>query len=278
MTRRTLLAVDFSNLVYKACAAHKELSYEGIFTGGLYGFLQSLASAVDRSLATDVVLCMDTKPYLRSRDYPDYKLLRGSKQDPELVELFKESQPLVLEMAEEVGLPVWSIPGFECDDLIAWLVHRYRHRFDRIVAQSSDSDLFQLFEYPEFRMYKSAQHQLVDAGVMATMGLTPYEFVRALSLSGTHNEIEGLTGIGPKKSADIVRSPAKWREYYAKHRAMVDRNIALITLPHPELASRHPVLPRADKGRFKVRNLYRWAAQFDLTITPPMSNALEQVL
>lgn len=276
MTARVLLAVDFSNVLYRATAAYKLLSFEGTFTGGLYGFLAIVAAAIDRTQATDIVLCRDSKPYRRSAVYPDYKLLRGKTQDPEMRELYKASEPLVLELADRFGLPVWAAPGFEADDLVAHVVVRHRGRWARIVSLSNDSDIWQLFAYPQFRVYKDPKLPLLDGKVLD--GLTPEQYVLTLALSGTHNEIQGLPDIGPKRSRAIVTTPAKLRDAMQQHGDLIARNTALIRLPHPELAAVCPPMPRATKGRFYFRDLYRWAAKYDITITPTMTNSLERVL
>ena len=89
MTRR-LLAVDLSNQIYRACHAHNQLSFDGVFTGGLYGFMQSVSKAIEVSRATDLLVCRDMKPYLRTRDYPEYKALRKKNVDPEMKEMYSE--------------------------------------------------------------------------------------------------------------------------------------------------------------------------------------------
>lgn len=276
MTDRVLLTVDFSNVLYRACAAYKLLTFDGTFTGGLYGFLAILAAGIDRTQATDIVLCMDSKPYRRSLAYPEYKLLRATTQDPELRELYKASEPMVLDMATRFGLPVWRVPGFEADDLPAHVLQTQGCRWARVVAMSNDSDLWQLFRHPNFRIYRDTTKAILDA--KALDGLTPDEYVLMLALMGTHNEIEGLAGIGPKKARTIVTTPSKLRDAMAAHAGLIARNTALIRLPHPELRAVCPPLPRAAKGQFRYRDLYRWAAQYDITITPSMTNSLERVL
>lgn len=276
---RVLLAVDFSNQLYKAAAAHGDLSSGAVFTGGLYGFMVSLAAAIYHTGATDVVLCRDSKPYLRSLIYPSYKLLRKGNQDPELRRLYEESQPLVLEFARVCGLPVWAVPGFEADDLAGFVVRRYGWRFRLVVSMSNDGDLLQLMDHPRFRIYKDSKRPLVDAKALPCISgkrLSTSQYVRALALSGTHNEVEGIEGIGAIKSAKAVLDPIQWRQLLAQHRELIERNIALITLPHADLRSTR--LPLSTKGEFDLRALYRFADRFDIDITPRIAESLEQVL
>lgn len=280
MSRRVLLAVDLSNQIYRAAAAHSKLSSGETFTGGLYGFLVSVASAITRTGATDIVLCRDVKPYVRSDLYPDYKALRKTTQDPELRRLYQESAELVEELVARMGIPVLARPGFESDDLMGAITRRYGWRFDLIVAMSNDEDLFQLTDHPRFRIWRDAKRGLMGAEFLAKQfNLKPADYIKALALSGTHNEVEGIPGIGPVKSAAIVNDPIKWRRYLSSHGDLIARNLALIKLPHPDLErNERVVLPSVERGSFSLRDLYRFAGVYEIDVTPMIANAFEQVL
>ena len=160
-----------------------------------------------------------------------------------------------------------------------------RNRYQRVVALTNDTDAGQLYRFANFHVYDSR----------AEKGASPYKslsdlvgvqmertqasmLVRMLALSGTHNEVEGLDGIGPVKSFKIVNDAAKWDEYYRLHDAMVERNSSLIELPHPNLRRQLWKYPAPSVlGKFNARNLYRWSAAYGITITPWMVEALEQV-
>lgn len=278
-----LLAVDLSNQVYRAAAAHQTLTSRDTFTGGLYGFLVSVCSAVLKVGATDLVLCRDLKPYVRSQLYPEYKLLRQETRDPELKALADTSMQQVLDLAAALGLPVWGVPGFESDDLIGHAVRRYGWRFDLVVGMSNDADLKQLFSHPRFALFANGALQqpapgnprfVVDKQVTAT----PEEYVHMLCLMGTHNEVAGLQGVGPVRAAAMVQDPVKWRRAQAEHAELLARNRQLITLPHPQLEQAgRVILPRATRP-FTPRDLYRFAARYDIDVTPRMTEAFEQVL
>lgn len=154
MSRPTLLVVDLSNQVYKAVASHQGLTSKRVFTGGLYGFLVSLCVAIKETHAHEVVIGGDSRPYIRSRDYPMYKKLRAKDPDDPILKAFQQSMGLVKDLCVELGLPIWMVPGFEYDDLIAHCIMKYRHRYGKIVAMSNDSDLYQLLWAKNFSIYK----------------------------------------------------------------------------------------------------------------------------
>ena len=278
----TLLVVDLSNQVYKATSVNKGLTSGDTFTGGLFGFLMSLCTTINDVKADRVVIGTDTRPYIRSRDYPQYKELRKKTADPEVKALFEESMILVRHFCQELGLPVWSVPGFEYDDLIAHCVVKYRHRFDNIVAYSNDSDMYQFMWCPRFKVYKGKK----QGGLYGLKefqqewpGIEPRDLPRILAMTGTHNDVEGIAGVGPATALKAIKDPFKYRELRAKgnNASVIDRNLPLITLPHPDFPFDEEI-PRHTKKFVSPRPLYRYCSAYDITVQKYMTDALERVL
>lgn len=271
-----LLGVDLSYQVYRAAAAHPMLTSKRTFTGGLYGFLTTLAKTIRETRAERVVICQDRKPYLRSIAYPMYKQLRKKKEDDELLMMYTQSMKLVLDALDEIGFPVWGIDGFESDDLIAHTVTQHRSRFDRIYAASNDSDLFQLFWCESFFVYKDEIGNLVDArALMKKHGLTPSQFMLATALQGTHNDIEGINGVGPITAAKAAKDPALLRRYQDSHGSIIARNLSLIQLPHPEFP-RSASIPTLER-KFNAQRLYRFCGRYDIDVTKAMLDSFDQL-
>lgn len=272
--KRVLLLVDLSYQVYRAAAAHPMLSSDGVFTGGLYGFFVSFAKAVRETRATHCVICRDTKPYVRSLVYPEYKQLRKKNRDDDLLQRYEESTPLVLEALRAVGLDPWSVPGFESDDLIAYLVGRDRHRYDRIIAASNDSDLWQLFGVENFAAFNKDIGDLWDgARLQGVHGLTPDEFMLATALQGTHNDIAGIPKVGEVTARKAVKDPAKLRTFMATHQQLIERNLGLIKLPHADFPGGAPPAIRESTRR----DMYRALGRYDIEVTSSMVDAIEQL-
>lgn len=278
MTSRTLLASDLSYQSYRATAVHRTLTSRGIFTGGLYGFLVSMAKQVKDSDATDYVVCLDLPPYKRSAEYPEYKQLRRKRSDDDLHELHMQSKELILELIDVLGVPVLGVPGFESDDCIAHLVRTYRHRFDSIYAASNDSDLFQLFDNRNFKCMTGSggfvDWRLLDA---PPWSCTPEEFKLALAMEGTHNDVVGIPQVGPVTAMRAVREPAIMRKYREQWGDLIDRNLRLIELPHRDFPAAIRLPRRSGRG-FDPRLLYRWCARFDIEVRQSMVTAFEKVL
>lgn len=276
--RRTLLVVDLSYQVYRAAAAHDKLrSLDGEFTGGLYGFLTTLAKQIRETRATHVVIGEDRKPYRRSLEYPEYKQLRKKNANEDLLELHKASMPLVRRALECLTLPTWGVDGFEYDDLMAHTLRRYRHRYGMIYAASNDSDLYQLLGFSNFAVLRKEMADAVtlDNLMAGPLGLNPEEFMLASALQGTHNDIAGIPGVGPVTAAKAVRDPALMRKFRDGHAELIDRNLRLIKLPHQDFPGDEE-LPMWRNG-FSHRELYRFCSRFDIEVTKSMIDSFEQV-
>lgn len=278
--RRVLLLVDLSNALYRACASHLDLSYRDVFTGGLYGFMSAMAKTVRETEATDVLVCRDTKPYLRSKAYPAYKMLRagGDAEPGDLRQLYIESEPHVLELCKVLGWPVTGLQGFEADDMIASAVVWHRSRFDAMFAASNDSDLYQLLDCKRFRIYRGGngmvKTQVVTGDTLAeSHKLTPAQYMLATALQGTHNDVEGIPGCGEVRSRAAARDPVLLRKYRDGYAEVIDRNLSLIKLPHAELPRQS--LPA--RGPFNLRSLYRFTRAFDIQVTSGMADSFEQI-
>lgn len=276
MRERILLAVDLSYQVYRAAAAHPMLTSRRIFTGGLYGFFTTVSKMIRETRATHIIFGRDMKPYKRSETYPEYKQLRKKNADEDMLMMFKQSMRLVLEALEVTRLPVWGITGFEFDDLVGHCVAKYRHRFDSIYAGSNDSDLYQLFNAHNFHVYRKSIADIMNRGtLMKQTGLTPDQFMLATALQGTHNDIAGIVGVGAKTAIKAVKDPALLRSYRERHQALIERNLALIKLPHPAFPF-HTTLP-TPAGAYRPRELYRTLNAYDIDVTGSIDRAFEQI-
>ena len=218
MRGERILAVDLSNQVYKAVHGFRALSSDGVFTGGLYGFLRMVSRAILVTGANRVVICVDRKPYKRSLVYPEYKQIRAKASDPEIAEDAKISQSMVVRALQALRIPIWEAAGYEADDLAGVLVRKNHHRFDQIISMSGDGDLFQLLDTENYSIFAGASVGARRVGkssppdvihtprsfAASYSGMTSAQFVEYLALQGTHNDVAGIYGVGPAKAAAAV--------------------------------------------------------------------------
>ena len=275
-TDRVLICVDLSNAAYKAAAVNPGLTSGDTFTGGLYGFLIAVQKAISAVEATDIVICEDRKPYVRSQLYPAYKELRKTTRDPELYERAQETIGLIKQFIEVAGWPLWSVPGFESDDLIGHAVIKYRNRYKQVIAMSNDSDLYQLFKYPGFSIWKGKKGLYTKKSYEREWaGLSLEHLPTALALTGTHNDVEGVRGIGTVTAIGIVSHPFKLRKALEQHADIIKRNLELIRLPHKDLP-KDLLIPDYTR-HFVERDLLRFCGRYDINITRSMCTAFERI-
>lgn len=279
--RDRLLVVDLNNQVWRATSSHQGLTSGSTFTGGLYGFLISLCVAIKENKITRVVVGTDSKPYLRSEEYPAYKTLRKKDKDPEQAELmfaaFSQSLGLVKELCRICGFPIWEVPGFEYDDLVAHVVRKYGHRLDAVVALSNDSDIAQLLDNQHFSIYKGKQkgsYRLKEFREEFP-GIEPRDMPLMLAMAGTHNDIQGIFKVGPVAAIKAILDPARMQALRSKHAAIIDRNLPLIRLPHPKFP-RELRIPGHEK-QLAQRDLYKFFGRYDIELTKYILDSLEAV-
>jgi 5'-3' exonuclease len=277
----TLLVVDFKNQVYRATATHLSLFSRRTFTGGLYGFLVTVLKAVRITQATRLVVATDSPPYIRKREFPEYKAGRKRAGDgdggvDELVAKAELSVPLIKALLERMDVPFWAVPGFEYDDIAAYAADAFRSRFDSIIAMTNDSDLYQLFDHGNFSLYKGKGVLYTYDDFVSEFGpLSREEWVTVQSMTGTHNAVPGIDGIGPVTAVRTLKTPTKLAEVLRKHGATIERNRRLIELPHAQFPE-HPGL-RLRTHDFRMRDVLRWVGEYQIEAFPTMADALEQL-
>lgn len=276
MARDILLIVDFSYQVYRATCANANLTSDGTFTGGLYGFFMWLGKAARETGATRLAICVDRPPYLRSRIYPQYKQVRKSRQDPDTKERYEVSKGLIFEVLRALDVHVYGCDGYESDDIGAGIILRYRHRLDRIYWGTNDSDTYQLLWIENLALYRTDMKELVTRCTLEdTLGITPEQHMLMTALQGTHNDVEGIPNVGPKRSLDAVKDPAILRALRGKWGDVIDRNLRLIRLPWEYLPAHHTRLV-SSHTHFTPRDLYRALAPYDIDVSEWMVQAFDR--
>lgn len=271
-----LLMVDLNNQMFRAIHSYRDLTSGGTFTGGVFGLIVMLSKAIRDTSADEVVFCRDSRPYVRSELFPEYKAGRGGPEDEVMVDRIRDSKRLISLFIRYMAFPEWEVPGYECDDLIAHAVVKYRHRFVRITAMSNDSDLLQLFPLaPNFQMYRKSTDIITREHYDRSWGMSREDMILSLCLTGTHNAVPGVQGIGEVTARKILSDPVKRRASQEKHAELIERNDKLIRLPFPSFR-REEAMPRRIERR-KIRDFLRFCAQYDITATDAMVTAMERV-
>ena len=264
-----LLLFDFNNLLFKAIAVHPGFEYNDIYTGGVYGFINQICKYITEFEPRNVVVCSDNLPYLRKGIYPDYKSGR-KKRSPEEYAMIQESRKMCEEFLDIIGIQLWSKKGFEADDLMYIVSEAYSYSFDKIVVVSNDDDLFQLFKI-DYNIY--LQRSKVLYGMVDFKNEYPdiniNDWCQIKALSGSHNAVPGIKGIGIKKAIGIIKDSIKLKEYKEKYEEL-DLYLKLVTLPY-----RNCKAVSLSDFDFNRRHVSNFLSKYRITTTHSMEKAFE---
>ncbi len=156
------------------------------------------------------VCCEGGRSFRKDLD-PEYKATRPA-QDAALTHQVK----LAMETLANDGFPVWSVKGFEADDVLAsacdLALAMWEHP-DKPNAEpaftleilSSDKDLLQLVgERVSVRSIATGKYY-DTTGVIEKLGVNPTQVVDWLALVGdTADNIKGARGVGPKRATELL--------------------------------------------------------------------------
>lgn len=244
----TLLLIDYNSLFRRVMELSQvSLSWHGMPTNGIYGFINQFC---DNVLAVDpkhVIVCSDSRPYDRNKIFPDYK--KNHKQSDIPYEVGKFNRDKVDEFLNLINVCYWKEPGLEADDLIAICCRQYDDRYDRIVIASGDSDLYQLLRYNNIFLRKKVKkkHILYSRQDFKKEfnGLTIGQFIRYLSIKGTHNAVPGIKGLGEVKAMKIARDDDLYDELLRKYKDEIYLYRRLIKLPYRDDTQKFPKFTKA---------------------------------
>jgi len=250
--RECWLLIDGNNILVRAIKAleNSGLSADGVPTGALHAFIQSIAKQIRACEPDRVVVCWDGGHAYRSALFPGYKQGRAGRGY--LLE-GQENNPFAMakEFLAIANIHHVLMPGVEADDLIA---HYCRERGDaRVVIYSGDKDLFQLLDLEgEVTQVRPGDSLWTGARVISERECTPEQLPMVMALMGdTSDGIPGVRGIGIKTAVKLL-SAHHWRlselldadvPRLAGMRDEVLRNYALVNLRDNDQGLHLPSLP-----------------------------------
>ena len=212
----TLLLVDGHALLYRAFFAFPPTltNRSGQLVNAAYGFTRMLLSTLEVCQPTHVIVSFDIGKTWRHETYPAYKAHREKMPDE-----LKQQESLVTELVEALNLPVFTLSGYEADDVIGTLAtkaaHDAKHRAHSLIM-THDMDSLQLVadstkEGGSVSVYKSGNGlkpaiTFNEAAVMTKYGLNPAQIIDYKSLAGDASDnIPGVRGIGPKTAIKLLQ-------------------------------------------------------------------------
>ena len=213
-TPPTLLLVDGSAYLYRAYHALPPLSApDGTPTGAVFGIINMLRKLLADEAHKHVAVVFDAPgPTFRDALFEQYKAHR-----PPMPEELRVQQQIILELVEQLGLPLLRIDGVEADDVIGTLARRALADGMRVVIATGDKDMAQLVNDRLVLVDSMRGTRLDPAGVAQKFGVPPERIIDWLALVGDSSDnVPGVAGVGPKTAV-------KWLGEFGSLDALIER-------------------------------------------------------
>ncbi len=218
--KKRLVIIDSNSVIHRAFHALPPLTdKKGNLSNAVYGFFMVFFKTI-RELNPDfIVACFDfPAPTFRHKKYKKYKDKRPRAPKELYDQILKVKQVL-----ESLSVSVFEKEGFEADDLIGTLGHKFslKQVFPEIetIILSSDSDVLQLInENTRVCSLKKgvSEATLYDKkAVKEKYGFDPEQMIDYKALRGDPSDsIPGAPGIGEKTAVDLIKKFATVDELY----------------------------------------------------------------
>lgn len=203
-----LLAVDSNSVLNRAFYGIKILTTkEGLYTNGVYGFLNILLKMLEEVSPDAVAFAFDLKaPTFRHKQYAGYKAQRKGMPDELAAQL-----PYLKELLRDLGYRIVECEGYEADDILGTLADACERSGDDCVIATGDRDSLQLVsERVHVRLASTKmgrpQTDLYDLdAIRDKYGVTPAQLIQVKALMGdTSDNIPGVAGIGEKTALALI--------------------------------------------------------------------------
>lgn len=278
--KKRLLLIDYRNLLCRALFANRTLAWNGMPTGGIYGFLNVICSLTMKNQIDRVIVCKDMGPYHRKQDYPAYKADR-KEWGADDVKAMASADSQVNELLKFLKIRVVWEKGWEADDIIAQYCFIKARRYPQIYVCSTDSDLFQLFKSREGAVYLCHSKGLygIDTFKEKYPEIKPWQWPKVTALMGSHNGVPGIKGVGEKTAVKLVAEGLPLSELAKKYKIPFEElklRVQLSTYPYPAI-SPGPSLLNSAPIEYSRNAFVRYVAQYGINLTAYMDSALERL-
>ncbi len=216
--KNRLVLIDGHSVLYRAYHAYPALTTKtGELIHAVYGFTSILLGVIHDLKPTHLAVTFDRgEPTFRHEEFDGYKASR-----PEAPEELITQQGRLAEVIDVLNIPVFSVSGFEADDVIGTLSKQAANKKDvEVVIVTGDQDAFQLVDDERVFVYTPPRGKkpaiLWGAReVSEKYSLKPEQLIDYKALAGdSSDEIPGVKGIGPKTATLLLKKYTTLNDVY----------------------------------------------------------------
>ncbi|PIR76702.1 MAG: DNA polymerase I [Candidatus Magasanikbacteria bacterium CG10_big_fil_rev_8_21_14_0_10_42_10] len=204
----TCVIIDGHAVIHRAYHALPPMSTkDGSSVNAVYGFALMLLKTIQDLNPTYIAVSFDVAGgTFRDELYTEYKATRVKADDDLYAQI-----PLVYEMVEAFGIPIYTKEGFEADDVIGTIAEKNKKEKNlTTIIVTGDKDLLQLVDddVTEVYLLKKGMSDFElynEAHVLEKFGFGPQRIVDYKALRGDASDnIPGVKGIGEKTATTLI--------------------------------------------------------------------------
>ena len=216
---KKLVLIDANALIHRAFHALPALNSPlGVPTNAVYGFVAVLLKMLKDLKPDYIAAAFDLAgKTFRHEEFADYKVHRVRGPD----ELYAQI-PLVRDILEAFGIPIFEQEGYEADDLIGSLVEKTKDSKElQTIIVTGDLDTLQLVKDDKvvvFTLKKGVTDTVTynEKEVKKRFGFDPEYVVDYKGLKGDPSDnIPGVPGIGEKTASTLIQDYGTIEELYS---------------------------------------------------------------
>lgn len=206
--KKRLVLIDGSSLIFRAFYAIRHLTTtDGIFTNGVYGFLNMYYGLMENYKPDYIGVAFDKSgPTFRHKDYEQYK---GNRQETpsELSSQFG----ILKDVLDSLNVKHIALDDYEADDIIGTLAKEGAEEDLEVYLVTGDRDYLQLIDQNiKVLLTKKGISQLEEYDekrILEDYGITPKQLIEVKGLMGDASDnIPGVPGIGEKTALKYIRN------------------------------------------------------------------------
>lgn len=218
--QKKLVIFDGNALMHRAFHAIPRLTTKnGEQINAVYGLVSILINVIDNLKPTNIIVCFDEKTTtFRQKLLPTYQSQRPQTA-VELMDQFGKAR----EFLKAIKIPVYSISGFEADDVIGTLSFKAikKTNFNEVIVVTGDRDMLQLVDDKKgIKLFMpigglSNGRIFGEKETIERLGVVPNRIIDYKALVGDASDnYFGVTGIGPKTAINLLNEFNKFDEIY----------------------------------------------------------------
>ena len=203
-----LMVIDGNSIVNRAFYGIRPLTTrEGLYTNGIFGFLTTMLRLTEEEKPEALCVTFDLHaPTFRHKADAAYKATRHG-----MPEELRQQMPVLREVLAAMRIPVYTLEGFEADDLIGTISRRCEASGWDCCIVTGDRDSLQLItEHTRVRLTasqggKAVVRDMTRAAFEEEYGFPPIRLIDLKALMGDSSDnISGVPGIGEKTAKELL--------------------------------------------------------------------------